>query len=296
MNIIILFAAVVATFAASVSGSPNPVPSPDATFGFTLPNIPVGNFDPSKRVTGGSDASAGEFPFMVSMQITPMSGAKYHNCGGVIVDPTHIVTAGHCVVGKDLRSMEIVAGAHNVKDANEATQQRVQVKRLVYHPNYNGATISHDSAIITLASPLTYNARVAPLRLAPLNHEPTGSCVTFGWGNSNPTGGQPAIVPDALQKVTLDIVDRDTCRSLYNGINYVDQTMICARDANSSANKGSCNGDSGGPMLCTDYDSRIYMAGIVSWTVLPCGQARFPTVFGNVANMRPFIDPEVERP
>ena len=44
-------------------------------------------------IIGGEDAEITDWPFMVSLQST--SGS--HFCGGVLMDATHVLTAGHCV-------------------------------------------------------------------------------------------------------------------------------------------------------------------------------------------------------
>lgn len=85
--------------------------------------------------------------------------------------------------------------------------------------------------------PLTFNDRVKPIRLAPLNHEPNGSCINTGWGNSNYFGTFPPIVPDQLQKVELMIIDRETCNKRMGTINMVDKSMICAGNG---PRKGAC--------------------------------------------------------
>ena len=45
-------------------------------------------------IIGGEDAEITDWPFMVSLQ--SIGG---HACGGVLYDSTHVVTAGHCVIG-----------------------------------------------------------------------------------------------------------------------------------------------------------------------------------------------------
>ena len=45
-----------------------------------------------QRIVGGSDASQGEFPWMVS--ITRRGG---HFCGGTLITKNHVLTAGHCI-------------------------------------------------------------------------------------------------------------------------------------------------------------------------------------------------------
>jgi len=37
------------------------------------------------------------------------------------------------------------------------------------------------------------------------------------------------VIPDALQKITLEIFPRANCSAAYNGIQPVDETMVCAR-------------------------------------------------------------------
>ena len=46
---------------------------------------------PEESIVGGTSASAGEFPFIASMQV----GGR-HICGGTIINRNTIVTAAHC--------------------------------------------------------------------------------------------------------------------------------------------------------------------------------------------------------
>jgi len=100
-------------------------------------------------------------------------------------------------------------------------------------------TISSDSALIVLATPLVLNDRVKPIRLAPHNHEPkpNGTCVNTGWGNSNYFGTFPRMIPEQLQKVELKIIERSKCQERMGAIKKVDNTMICAGDG---PRKGAC--------------------------------------------------------
>jgi transmembrane serine protease 9 len=234
------------------------------------------------KITGGTDAAPGELPYQISMQVDPILGAKYHTCGGTIVSPTKIVTAAHCVQGQTIRQLSIVAGASNMK-VDEPTQQVRSVARLNYNPNFDGNALTHDSAVITLTEPLELNDRVQALRLATQDEPAVGECINSGWGNARANGGTPAIVPDVLQKITLAVVDQDECTQTYSGINNIDETMLCVRGLTQSPNLGSCNGDSGGPLACTDSNGAQYLAGIVSWGMQPCGQYQYPTVFARVA-------------
>jgi len=261
------------------------------------PHIPIGKDNPSNnRIIGGENALPGEFPWQISLQVIPSVGPKYHSCGGAILDETHVVITASCVNGQLLNSLEVVAGAHNIKNEGEEYEQRVSVRRVVMHPDYNQTSLlANDISVLTLATPLNLTGhRVKALRLATEGHEPSGACINSGWGNSNPSGAAPIVIPDALQKVVLVVLGRSNCSTLYAGINAIAPSMVCARNG---ATKGSCQGDSGGPLVCYDLgDNQPYLAGVVSWGMEPCGQERYPTVFANIANLRAFLDVEGARP
>jgi trypsin len=57
-------------------------------------------------IVGGSAASAGEFPFIVSLQ---RSGS--HFCGGTLLNANTVLTAAHCAVGQTASSLTIRAGS-----------------------------------------------------------------------------------------------------------------------------------------------------------------------------------------
>ncbi|CAG7833158.1 unnamed protein product, partial [Allacma fusca] len=236
-------------------------------------SFPVGqgsNADsPSILIVGGRDARPGEFPWQVSLQYVT-GGVMTHNCGGIIIDETHIVTATHCEYSR----YQVVAGAHSIQQ-NETTQQRITALRFVPHPEFT-IFLRNDIAVITLSSPLVFNDRVKPLRLPPAGANPVGQlCVASGWGNANPIGETPPIYPDVLQAFNLTVISNEECQERQSE-SYIDETMICAHY--SSGGKSACGGDSGGPLICSD-DQGPYLTGVASWIKRPCGQAQFPTVF-----------------
>merc|ERR1712226_497773 len=76
-----------------------------------------------------------------------------------------------------------------------------------------------------------------------------------------------------------------------SGVNNVDEGMIC-----SGIDEGgisACSGDSGGPLACPDQNGTMYLAGIVSWGMIPCGQANRPSVFTSVGYFRDWIDEHI---
>ncbi|CAG7836732.1 unnamed protein product [Allacma fusca] len=228
------------------------------------------------NIISGEEAGVGEFPFQISIQVTDRLGQKFHNCGGCIYNENTIITAAHCVKGYDPTTLQVVAGDHDIF-IEEGTEQVRNVQSYIYNPYFDKPTLDNDTAIIWLDRPLVFNNRVQPIALIQPGEEPTGTCVNSGWGNTNP--GNPPQYAEKLQKVYLDIIDRDTCTDQYQYINKVTPGMVCA---GGTGGKASCNGDSGGPLICKNSKGEDVLAGLVSWGVSPCGQDQFPSVYANV--------------
>jgi secreted trypsin-like serine protease len=87
------------------------------------------------KIIGGSNASPGEFPWQVSIQVV-QGGSRFHMCGGSILSNNKIATAAHCCAGQTAASLVVVAGAHNIQ-TNEASQQASVVNRIVMHSDYD---------------------------------------------------------------------------------------------------------------------------------------------------------------
>jgi secreted trypsin-like serine protease len=236
----------------------------------------------SPNIISGEEAEVGEFPYQISLQATDRFGQKFHNCGGSIYDEDTIITAAHCVKGYDPNDLRIVAGDHDLF-IDEGTEQVRSIKSYIYNPYFDDRNLDNDTAVIKLSSPLVFNSRVQPIRINEPNEEPVGECVNSGWGNTNPNN---PYMPEKLQKVYLDIIERLQCNRLYSGVNTITPGMVCAGRA---GGKGACNGDSGGPLVCTNSKGEKVLAGAVSWGINPCGQDKYPSVYANVAHYYSWI-------
>jgi hypothetical protein len=69
------------------------------------PEFPEGEF-PEEPIVGGTTASQGDFPFIVSIQ---KSGS--HFCGGSLLNANTVLTAAHCAVGQTASTIKIRAGS-----------------------------------------------------------------------------------------------------------------------------------------------------------------------------------------
>jgi len=153
------------------------------------------------------------------------------------------------------------------------------------HEEFDRNLFTNDVSVLELDEPLEFNEFVRPIKIAELGHSPLGGteCLNSGWGVTD-----DGRIADKLQYVMLPIVDHETCVAYYEEINDVDEGMVCA--GQSEGGFSPCSGDSGGPLVCPGEDGEYYLAGIVSWGVIPCGQPNLPGVFTNAGYFRDWID------
>ncbi|KAH7032625.1 LOW QUALITY PROTEIN: trypsin-like cysteine/serine peptidase domain-containing protein [Microdochium trichocladiopsis] len=233
-------AAVLAVLPAIASAAPTtkPFPVPEAR----------DEVDEGTSIVGGEAASAGDFPFIVSL-----SQGGSHFCGGVLLNANTVITAAHCSVGQSASSVRVRAGSLNRNSGGT----QVGVSRILVHPSYNSGTTDNDVALWRLSTAIPTSSTIGYVTLPAQGSDPAAgsSAVTAGWGTTSEGSGS---LPTALRKVTVPVVSRATCQAAY-GASSVTTSMICAGLA--AGGKDSCQGDSGGPIV----DSSKTLIGLVSW-------------------------------
>jgi secreted trypsin-like serine protease len=244
-----------------------------------------------ERIIGGEQATEGEFPYLVSIQIFGS-----HSCGGSVLNSNHILTASHCLAGMLPILITVVAGAHNqmLDDVEEPSQQRIGALLHFLHPTWDDVTIDGDVAIIRLVNVLDLDNADGRVRALPgiadqdFEFTKGTRAINMGWGYTYNGAILPARFP---HKVTIQVWDREHCETTYNPINQFTRSMICA-GSHSGQNAGSCSGDSGSPLMCETVEGsgNFVACGVVSWGIQgECGNPVWPTVFGNVAHVAEWI-------
>lgn len=234
----------------------------------------------SDRIVGGHSTKLGEWPWIVAL-----FNAGRQFCGGSLIDNVHILTAAHCVVNMnswDVARLTVRLGDHNIKTSSEVRHIERRVKRVVRHKNFNSRTLYNDVALLTLNEPVEFSEQIRPICLPSgptlFNHQ---EATVIGWGSLRESGPQPAV----LQQVTIKIWSNAECKVKYGAAapGGIVDSFLCA----GQAQKDSCSGDSGGPLMVND--GRWTQVGIVSWGI-GCGKGQYPGVYTRVTHFLPWIN------
>ncbi|ENO2186642.1 S1 family peptidase [Vibrio alginolyticus] len=251
--------------------------------GLTLPATtiadtlePVQN-DVSTRIIGGEPANTSDWKFIASLVRKGQPTSIGHFCGGSFLGGKYVLTAAHCVEGLNADDLDIVLGLYDKNRESQA--QRIAIKNIYSHDEYNNITTNNDIALIELER----NIDSATIDLATpelLDSVRVGDKLhVAGWGNTSTTD---RIYPTVLQQVDLEYVDRATCQNLPGNYSNVSDDGICA--GYYWGGKDSCQGDSGGPLIVDDNGINKLL-GVVSWGD-GCAQPNAYGVYANVAHFQ----------
>jgi trypsin len=79
-----------------------------------------------------------------------------HSCGGFIISTDAIITAAHCLFGRENFKFQIRAGS----DLRSQGGQTVNVTKFFIHPDYQPSGFYNDIALMKLQSSLRFNSKV----------------------------------------------------------------------------------------------------------------------------------------
>ena len=239
---------------------------PEVKFGPVI-NEPECGLTPisRRRVVGGDSAGFGTFPWQALIRV------KSSRCGGALVGPRHVVTAGHCVnpLGEDLptEGVTVYLGEYYLADdAEPLPTQEFGVEKIHLHPYYEFTPQADrfDVAVLKLDAPAVYDVHVRPVCLPARDADPSPGTLAMvaGWGATRANSGRR---PRELQAVDVKVVESPTCEQWHasNRINLkIFNDMMCA--GHEEGGKDACQGDSGGPLMTRESGGRWTLIGLVS--------------------------------
>ncbi|XP_070708147.1 chymotrypsin-like protease CTRL-1 [Pempheris klunzingeri] len=239
------------------------------------------------KIVGGKNATAGSWPWQVSVHVKTFS-ASQHICGGTLISDQWVLTAAHCIGKNSPRDWILYFGRETQTGPNVHEVSR-SVSQVIVHSDYNNTLFNNDIALMRLSSPVSFTNYIRPVCLASNSSQVHNStpCWATGWGRLGKD--EPLQAFDSLQEVQVPVIGRNQCSCSYLPVQDTNITnrMICA----GQENKGTCQGDSGGPLQCKQGSVWIQV-GITSFGI-PCALAAFPEVYARVSKFQSWITDQV---
>lgn len=239
------------------------------------PNQPV-----SPAIVGGQDAAPGAYPWLVALFDRFANGEPNGLvCGGSLIAPDWVLTAAHCVVDAPPSRIDIVLGSNRLSSVT----QRIPIDRAIVSSNYDPFGLDGDIALLHLTQSTTITP-IQPFQLGQgmVETDYLRGTVT-GWGLTG-----VFMVPDALQEVSLPIIDYTACAKSWSDSYYeFTDRLICAGYANMT--KATCYGDSGGPLMVELGDGSWRQIGIVLGGQYGCIGGTWPDIFTRVSKYNDWI-------
>lgn len=279
----------------------------------SLPKIGVCGISPADdRIIGGIKTQIDEFTWMALLQYSKSNNRKGFHCGGVLINEQYVITAAHCVVGKDIpkswklshvrlgewdtsKDEDCVIYGNDKKDCTDPVQD-IAIEHSFPHQGYDphSRTQLHDIALLRLDRNVQFTDFISPIclplsdKLRNLNSD--GNVYTVsGWGKTDSAGHS-----DVKLKVKVTGTSLSHCAAIYRKQNvHLENSQVCA---GGEEGFDSCRGDSGGPLMAMDVKDNIqywYLAGVVSFGPSPCGQEGWPGVYTRIGAYIDWIEENI---
>jgi secreted trypsin-like serine protease len=216
-----------------------------------------------KSVVGGEPSSVSKWPYQAALLHRDWTTGDFQRqfCGGVVLTPTLILSAAHCVVkpNPDLlpAQIQVLVGRSRLS----STEGQIYDVSNYYLFGYDQSSEQNDVVLLDISPGRTGAPRV----LLPGPDErrlwdAKGPAFVTGWGATS-EGGQRS---DLLLQARLRMIGDGSCASsgIYGGL-FDPKTMVCA--GYFAGGVDSCQGDSGGPLSVPARHGQWRLAGTVSF-------------------------------
>uniref|UniRef100_A0A8C3XP74 Enteropeptidase n=2 Tax=Chelydra serpentina TaxID=8475 RepID=A0A8C3XP74_CHESE len=231
----------------------------------------------SAKIVGGSDAKEGAWPWVVSLFFN-----ERPTCGASLISDEWLVSAAHCVYGRNLipSQWKAVLGLHTTLNLTYPQTVIQEIDQIVINPHYNKRTKNSDIAMMHLQFKVNYTDYIQPICLPEASQQflPGINCSIAGWGRTTYQGSTANI----LQEAEVSLITNEKCQQWMPEYNITENMMCAGYD---EGGVDSCQGDSGGSLMSQD-NNRWLLAGVISFGYR-CALPQRPGVYVRVTQ---FVD------
>ncbi|KAG8450287.1 hypothetical protein GDO86_002803 [Hymenochirus boettgeri] len=231
------------------------------------------------KIVGGSDASLGAWPWIVSLYFN-----ERQTCGASLVTSEWLVSAAHCVYGRNMipSNWKARIGLHSNLNVTQPQIVTRQIDQIVINPHYNKRTKDSDIIMMHLKVKVNFSDYIQPVCLPEIDQEFSAgiNCSIAGWGRTESQGP----IPNILQEAEIPLISNQKCQQQMPEYNITDN-MVCGGYEQGGID--TCQGDSGGPLMC-QQGSRWFLVGVTSFGY-GCAQPNRPGVYVKVTKFTDWI-------
>ncbi|XP_044746524.1 trypsin-like [Coccinella septempunctata] len=217
-----------------------------------------------KKIVGGHQCGVEKYPFMVSLRrLSTLS----HFCAGSLIRPDWIITAAHCVA-PHAHEPNLFTAIAGISQFNQLGIQRIRVKQIFVHPEFDENNFDNDIALISLEHNFVLTELVQPITIPNhVIHEdlyaicPEGTSIGWGWHSESKVrhleNGSIPHLPVMQCVINLPLMSERQCLNARAGLHLRPNTF-CAMV---QTRENLCQGDSGGPLFRNNVQYGIVSSG-----------------------------------
>ncbi|XP_019538834.3 brachyurin-like [Aedes albopictus] len=195
---------------------------------------------PNHRIMNGNEATPGQFPYMVSLQM--VFDGNVQQCAGSLISHRYVLTAAHCLYNPT--SGTAIIGAHNLaEEEDHRIEMDLTTDNFILHEDFFPVSMRNDLGLVRLPEEVEFSGYIQPVKLPRWSDgDFTGYMGTFaGWGVTQ----EPATeYSDVLMYINNRIYSNEECQERFWVPMLIEEQNVCM---SGEEGRSACIGDSGGP-------------------------------------------------